>query len=244
MAKHETSLSLPPRWADDSLSAFIDQAFRNTLATFVHKRSETELLIEIDESFMKIGSNLLNPSDVIGALLLLRSHSAFRAACRLAMSGQISDALPSMRACLEYALYALHINSNPPQGELWIRRHDDDASLRAVRREFTYSNVIKTLRLRNAALCSTIEVLYERTIDFGGHPNERAVTGSMTMSRADDRIEMQQIYLHGDSLLLDHGLKTTAQVGLGSLCIFGYLFKERFEILRVQPVIDELKAKL
>lgn len=244
MAKHETSLSLPPRWADDSLSAFFDQAFKNVLGTFVRKQSETALLIEIDESFMKICSNLLNPSDVIGALLLFRSHSAFRAACRLAVSGQISDAFPSMRSCLECALYALHINANPPKGELWIRRHDDDNSLRDVRREFAYSNVVRTLRQRDAALCSSIEDLYDRTIDFGGHPNERAVTGSMNMTKADGRIEMEQIYLHDDSLFLGHGLKSTAQVGLGSLCVFSHLFKERFAILGIQFTIDTLKAKL
>jgi hypothetical protein len=240
MSDQETSMPLPPYWGDDSLSFFIDQAFKNALATFVRKQAGTALLIEIDENFMNIAKNLLNSGDALGAIFLLRSHSAFRAACRLAMSGQTSDAFPSMRACLEYALYALHANLNPSEGETWIRRHDDEESLKAVRREFTYSNVIGTLNSVDKKLCSIVKGLYERTIDFGAHPNERALTSSMMMKKGKDNIEIQQIYLHGDSLALDHGLKTTAQVGLGSLCVFQFIFKERFAILGIDQAIDQL----
>ena len=117
-------MSLPPRWSDDPLSAFLDQAFKNTLATFVHKHAGFDLLSHIDRSFLRIGENLVNPPDILGAVLLLRSHSAFRAACRLTLSGQVTDAFPPLRACLEYALYALHISQNNCLGEVWLRRHD------------------------------------------------------------------------------------------------------------------------
>jgi hypothetical protein len=160
------------------------------------------------------------------------------------MSGQLPDAFPSMRSCLEYPLYALHINLNPTVGEIWLRRHDDAHSLRAAQHEFKYSTVINTLRVRDDRLCLIVKRLYKRTIDFGGHPNERAVTGSMEITESEGGLQFQQIYLHQDSLSLDHGVKTTAQVGLGSLCIFRFLFKERFEILGLQPVIDRLRARL
>lgn len=237
-------MRLPPYWGDESLSAFVDQAFKNVLATFVGKKPGFGLLVRIDQSFLKIGENLLNPPDLFGGLLLLRSHSAFRAACRLAMSGQIPEAFPVLRTCLEYSLYALHINRKPELGELWLRRHDDKDLMRAVRREFTHSNVMSTLRERDQDLSRIIEDLYERTIDFGGHPNERAITGSMILKRKKDRIELQQIYLHGDSLSLDYALKSTAQVGLGSLCVFRHIFRERFDILGVSDVIGELRRCL
>jgi len=119
MAHHETSMSLPPRWGDDSLSSFLDMAYKNVLATFVRKRRGhgVDLLIRIDQSFLRVGENLVNPSDTLGAVLLLRSHSAFRAACSLSMSGQVTEAFPVLRACLEYSLYALHINRQPDLGE-------------------------------------------------------------------------------------------------------------------------------
>jgi hypothetical protein len=130
MARHETSMRLPPRWGDDALSSFLNQAFQNTLATFVRKRQSFEMLLRIDESFLKIGENLSNPAGILGATLLLGSHSAFRAACRLATSGQAPESFPVLRACLEYALYALHINSNEPLREVWMRRHDNDKAKR------------------------------------------------------------------------------------------------------------------
>ena len=237
-------MCLPPRWGDDSLSSFLDQAFKNTLATFVRKHQGFELLLRIDSSFLRIGENLVNPPDILGAALLLRSHSAFRAACRLATSGQAPDAFPVLRACLEYALYALHIDSNQPLGEVWMKRHDDDDAKRRVRREFQHVAVLETLRARDATLHPIIEQLYQRAIDFGAHPNERAMTGSMLLEEQPDRVELQQIYLHGDSLSLDHVIKTTAQVGLGSLCILRHIFRHRFEILGLEDVLDQLRREL
>lgn len=244
MAAHETTMSLPPRWGDDRLSSFVDQAFKNSLASFVQKHARFAVLERVDQNFLRIGENLINPPDLFGALLLLRAHSAFRGACRLSMSGQVPDAFPILRACLEYSLYALHINTTPALGEVWLRRHDDAASLRRVRQEFTNAAVMATLRNRDANLFPIIDQLYERSIDFGAHPNERAITGSMAIERQPGRVEIQQIYLHGDSLSLDHGLKTTAQVGLGSLCIFQHIFLERFRLLGIQDMLDQLRREL
>ena len=122
--------------------------------------------------------------------------------------------------------------------------HDDSASHQAVRREFKTFILMKTLRSRDRHLCSTIENLYDRTIDFGGHPNERAVTGSMEIKEENKETVFMQIQLHGDSLSLDYALKTTAQIGLGSLCIFQMLFKERFQILGLNSAVERLRAQL
>jgi hypothetical protein len=233
-------MSLPPHWADDSLSAFLDQAFRNTLATFVHKSSASGILVKIDQCYMRVGENLHHPSNVLGALLFLRSHSAFRAACRLSMSGQVADAFPSMRTCLEYALYALHIVTNPATGEKWLRRHGDTQSHKICREEFKHSNIILSLRKHDQRLYSIVEQLYNTTIDFGAHPNERAITGSMEITEK----EMQQIYLHSDSLSLEYGLKMSARVGLGSLHILRLVFKERFELLGIGPKLNRLRKQL
>ena len=64
------------------------------------------------------------------------------------------------------------------------------------------------------------------------------------IARQPGRVEIQQNYLHGDSLSLDHGLKTTAQAGLGSLCLFQHIFLERFRILGIQDMIDQLRREL
>ena len=237
-------MHLPPNWGDDALSSFLSQAFRNTLARFVRKGQGFQMLARVDRSFLKIGTNLVNPPDLLGATLLLRSHSALRAACRLATSGQVPETFPVLRACLEYALYALHINSDQTLGETWMRRHDNADANRRVRRDFQHVIVMKTLRARAEKLHLIIEKLYERAVDFGADPNERAIIGSMTLEDRPDGVVLQQIYLHEDSLSLDHVIKTSAQIGLGSLCILRHIFRERFEILGLQDAIDQLRREL
>ncbi len=244
MTADENSLSLPPRWGKDCLSFFVSNAFTNCLATFVNKKPQYNVLLQIDQCFMKVGENLINPTDELAALLLLRSHSAYRAACRLALSGQATDSFPSLRSCIEYGLYALHINQNPNLGEIWLRRHDNEEAKKLSRQSFPHVEVAKSLKVLGAKLHETIEKLYERTIDFGAHPNEMAITGSMTITEKEGRKEYAQIYLHADSLALEHVLKTTAQVGLGSLCIFYPIFKEKFDLLGIRDTIDELKKIL
>ena len=75
---------------------------------------------------------------------------------------------------------------------------------------------MKTLRARDANLHPTIEQLYERTIDFGAHPNELAVAGSMEVREGPGRRLFEQKYLDGDSKALDHVIKTTAQASVVS----------------------------
>lgn len=67
--------------------------------------------------------------------------------------------------------------------------------------------------------------LYQRTIDFGGHPNERSVTGNMKMVEEPDRRTMLAILQHGDGVELDHALKTVAQCGMVSLEMLQVVFK-------------------
>jgi hypothetical protein len=62
------------------------------------------------------------------------------------MSGQAVETYVVLRSCIEYAVYALHINKNPNLTELWLRRHDDGASTRSMRRQFEHVRVIKTLQ--------------------------------------------------------------------------------------------------
>lgn len=132
MPAHETTMKLPQRWGDDELSKFATDAFKNSLATFVHKREETQLLVAVDKCFHLIAQNLSNPPNFLVAIFLARSHSAFRAAARLATSGQIPESYVLLRSCIEYALYGLHIHINSEAAETWILRHDDESAQKSV----------------------------------------------------------------------------------------------------------------
>ncbi len=173
------NIQLPPDWDSDPISHFIQLSIQNIFATFHNMKEEYQDLKGINECFQKIIDHLLNTPNFLEALFLLRAHSAYYAACRLAMSGQVPETFVILRSCLENALYALHIKNNPASGEVWLKRHDDENSLRATRNEFKYGNIIETLAKADSSLHATAKLLYERTIDFGAHPNERAMTSKL-----------------------------------------------------------------
>jgi hypothetical protein len=88
------------------------------------------------------------------------------------------------------------------------------------------------------------EDLYQRTIDFGGHPNERSVTGSMKMLEEPERRVMLAIFLHGDDAALDMALKSVAQCAMVSLEMLQVLYNAKFEILRINEAMLELRKGL
>ncbi len=244
MTTAESTKPLPSKWAADSLSDHIDAAFGNSLATFVHKKPQYSILLTVDNCFLEITQNLSVTGELLEPLFLIRSHSAFRAGCQLAMSGQCTESFCVFRSCLEFALYGLSIAKNKSLGEIWLHRHRDDESNKQVRREFSYRAVISVLKDVDPELCKTVNMLYERTIDFGGHPNERSITSNITMNMDDGDALIKQYYLLGDTLALDHGLKSAAQIGLSSLYIFRHIFREKFDILDVTTTLDQLRGHL
>ena len=240
----EKTLPPPPGWAADSLTEFIETAHRNRFATFHNKKDWSKRLVNLDSCFMQIAKDWLNPRHPLTPLFFLRCHSAYRAACEHAMAGQVTDTYPQIRTCLEYAGYALHIHKNPELAEMWLRRHDDETAKGAVRNEFKVSNVRATIEKANRRTGKVFDELYEQAIDFGGHPNERSITGSLKITDLGDRKLFESLYLHPNGLPLVHTLKTTAQTGVCALEILQAVFPERFELLGVRAQLLELRKGL
>jgi hypothetical protein len=85
------------------------------------------------------------------------------------------------------------------------------------------------------------EQLYQRSIDFGGHPNERSVTGSMKMNKQPDRREMLAVMLHGDDVAFNAALKSVAQCAMVSLEMLQAVFNARFELLGINAAMIEFR---
>jgi hypothetical protein len=230
---------VPPGWGHDELSKFWDAARNNQIATFVRKGPAYSKLARIDALFCAISKDWLNPSDEIAALLLLRTHSAFRTA-----AGQAAEAYVLNRSVLENAAYALHLNKNPALRKVWLDRHVDAGSLEASANSLSHRKVQKTVTQANRHAGERFEKLYQQTIDFGGHPNERSVTGNMKMQKQPGRREMLAILQHGDGVQLDAILKATAQCGLCSLEILQAIFNPRFELLGINAAMLDLRRGL
>jgi len=232
---------LPPGWGDDGLSAFLETARGNQLATFNNKRSKYTLLQDIDDCFAKIAQNLDNPKNLLSAGLLYRSHSAYRAACGTAMAGFSPETFVLLRSCLEYAGYGLLIFRTPSLGEVWLRRHEDSKTLAATRNQFTAGAVERTVAATDAGLGRVYSHLYQASVDFGAHPNERGVTSSMTKQKTEAEERYLFVYLHQNGLAVDHALLFARQVGLCSLLIFQNVFPERFMLLGLRDKLIELR---
>ena len=116
--------------------------------------------------------------------------------------------------------------------------------MKAVKREFKIKKVRATIAAANQHTARVFDELYQRSIDFGAHPNERSVTGSMSITDVDAGKRFDSVYLHGDGLALDHALRATAQAGVCALEILSEVFPARFELLGVRAEVLELRKGL
>lgn len=235
---------LPSSWGKDSLTSHIDIAIDNIFATSVKNKTEYPYLPEIDGCYHLIAGALNNPPGFLEGFFLMRSHAAYRGSAMLAMSGHNPETYPVIRNCLENALYALHINQNEGLDVIWLNRHENEKSEKTVRSEFSHGNVIKTLQNIDEDNYNAASIFYKRTIDYGAHPNERSMTGSMSTKEEGKNKYFMQDYLSGGTMIHRQALKTCAQIGLCSLLIFERIYTERFAILGITERINNLKAQL
>jgi len=223
------------------LSHFIGLAQQNEHASFANKKNAYRLISNIDDIYHGLGENLINTKQVIPAMLYLRAHSAYRAGVRLALSGEVAESFLLGRSCIEYSLYAFHISSTQEAGTIWLQRHESEEIRKQCRREFTHKNVLATLQSVDSDLAELVADKYEQSIDFGGHPNERAVTSALQFIETDKGINLKQLYLVGDSPSLDHGLQNIADVGLAGLYILRRIWPERFNILGITEKLKRFR---
>jgi hypothetical protein len=233
----------PPGWGEDGLTTFWDAARCNQFGTFVNKPIYRKMAA-IDNLFATISKGWLNPDDEIAAMLLLRCHAAFRAAAGLAAAGQVAESFPMNRTVLEYAAYALHLHRNADVRKIWLDRHKDTAGMEASRDALSHKKIKKTLEAANRHAAERFENLYEWTIDFGAHPNERSVTGNMKMIEDKGGREMLAIMQHGDGPQLEAALVTTARCGMCALEILQVVFNARFELLGINAAMLEVRKGL
>ncbi len=149
-----------------------------------------------------------------------------------------------IRVTLEYAGYALHMVKNCDLENVWLRRHDDEATLKVAKTAFLVSEVRKSIERANRKAAEVFDHLYQQAIDMGAHPNERAVTGNMDIVSAGSDEEWRQIYLHRPGLQLDYALKVTARAGVCALEVLQEAFGPRFELLGVRYKILDLRKGL
>jgi hypothetical protein len=128
----------------------------------------------------------------------------------------------------------LYLARNPASREVWLRRHDDDESKRRVGQEFRISALLQHAATIDPAEGAVAQTLYERTIDYGAHPNEMALMQTLNLDRKPTEVRFTVSYLQGLGLPMQLSLKSAAQIGVCTLALFRLLLPERFAILGIE----------
>jgi hypothetical protein len=234
----------PRDWGADTLAKFIDTSRRNVFASFVRLPSAYRRLAEIDKGFRLIGENLTNPPDWFVSLFLLRTHSSYLGGAHLALAGQLPESYMLLRGSLENAVYGFYFHLTPDSHERWLRRHDSPQTQKVVQDEFRIRALLRLLKTHDQKLGQVVTTLYEQTIDYGGHPNERAVTQmvKLTQNEGERRIDMN--YLTGHTSGMDLALKSAMRVGVCGLKIFRHEYPERYDLIGLTERLGELEQDL
>ncbi|WP_439612634.1 hypothetical protein [Reyranella sp.] len=240
----EVKRLLPVRWGSDPLSAFWEAASGNTVANFVHASPELQLLHRVDALLARAAENLIEPKNWLVALLLLRTHSAYRAATLVATAGMPTDTYPILRTILETAGYALLIHRDSKLAEVWLRRDEGAKEKQAVRNTFTPRAIKGALQQIDPGLLQVFDSLYEYCIDFGAHPNEKALTANLSMSEVGKTKHYKVQYLHGNTTFVVGGMKNLARAGLFALFAFQHTMTARFQILGLKDHMNALRGQL
>jgi hypothetical protein len=237
----ELNKNIPLHWGDDSLSKFIEMAQHNTFATFANFPHQYKILNNIHDVYISVIDNLPKSQDFFAYFFILKAHSAYLGGVRFAISGQCAEAYMVLRGCLESAIYGLYLSRNKGSQEVWLNRHENEESLKRVKNEFKMFNLFNELESVDPAIHKTTRLLYERTIDYGAHPNELALTSLLRKTEEEDKIKFDLDYLTDNTPAFQLVMETTAQVGLCALYIFKNIYKERFDILGISEKLDRFR---
>jgi hypothetical protein len=219
------SLPRPEAWRQGALFPFIEECWSNTVGVVGNNNIVASRLTAIDAIFEETHHNLKPAkwTQIVPALLMLRAFSAFRAGVMVAMSLP-ADSYPLQRSCLESAGYARLIASETELGAMWLQR-DDEPKL--FRQRFTNGAVRNAIAANDDRLATIYQELYERSIDFGAHPNEKGVLSNV-LKESVGTGTLQFWMLAGDGPPLQHALRTCAQIGICSLRVLNLVFAEQF----------------
>jgi len=235
-----SNFKVPNDWGKDSLTEFIDAANQNTYSISVHYKNWFNTFRRIDSLFLKFTQNSINLPNFYEPFFLIRAHSSYRAAIRLATSGQISEAFSLLRGCLEYALYGFYFSKHPAEIQTWINRDENEAGKKKARKNLATGTMIYHLTQNDKFIGEIVRHLYEITIDVGAHPNRKTITLAMQRTDTEDSVIYHQAQLNTENLQMVFCLKSTVQVGICLLKIFRLVFPERFDILGISDEVEKI----
>lgn len=228
----------PQGWGDDKITNFLDKVRENSFATFVQSRELLARLININEIFWSAIEYMNYSKNWFELLFFLKAHSSFLSAIGLAIGTQIPEAFMVLRGALENSFYGLYIHKNPELAEIWLRRHESEADKKVVKEKFRIGDMLSLLENLDYKSGKIARLLYDRTIDYGAHPNERSLSSMLKQSKTGSDVDFKLNYLTDEPVMIELCLKSSAQVGILCLRILKLILPERFQITGLSEKLD------
>jgi hypothetical protein len=227
-------------WGADEITRFLQVVNSNQMASVAKYSEPYDLMRRINDCFSIAGNNLVNPKPTMTGPLFLRCQYAYKTIVGMALAGQVVEAFVMMRSCLEYAGYALVMFQDPTLEEVFLKRHFDDASMKNYKLKFKISEVTRFIANFNPKLAEMFRDFYDRSINFGAHPNPSGVLSAVEWQENG----LLTLALSADEKMLFHAMKNAAQVGLAGLFVFQHIFKAEFESRGISREMELLCEKL
>ena len=111
----------------------------------------------------------------IAGFLAMNSYMLLLSAVRQALSGHLVAVFPVVRTALESACYAYLIAHDEAIGNIWLNRHTTRSALDKCRRTLSVKKALDALKSNYPEMAEYVMANYEIAIDFGAHPNKKAV---------------------------------------------------------------------
>ena len=229
---------------DTSLAHFLETIHRNQQCVQDRFPERYRTIQRVDDCFAAgAAKHLGDVKPMFTGPMFLRSHYAYKTAAGMTLAGQFCESFVLMRSCLEYAGYAIRLFADPSLEEVFLNRHTDKASKNALRKNFEISTITNAISGFDKNLSGIFKDMYDRSIDFGGHPNPHGMLGSSNIDKDNDEqiTSMSTFALAINPKTIEFAMHKVAQVGLTTLCIFELMFKGKFELLGIRAKIDALK---
>lgn len=234
----------PVGWGNNSFSEFMIAAEENGYATFQKEKAYYDKLSTCHNIFNKAIDSMHNSEYWFELLFFIKAHSAFMAASRLGLATQVTEASPIIRSIIENSLYGYFLHKHPEYHEIWLKRHESEAAKKEVKKVFNIRTMIDELKSSDAKLGEIAETLYEQSIDYGAHPNERGLTAALKYTKSEESIRYDVVHLTNDPVPIRFCLKFIAQSAILSLKILQLILPERLRIVNIDLEIDRISKDL
>lgn len=246
---------LPPHeWENYELLRFFNLCRDNQFASFVVADTKplVEKLLHIDAAHHlalddwrgSTSDEFYKDGHQFAALMLIRSHSAFRAAAMVSMSGMVSETFALARTTVEWAAYACRIAENENAFRAWIDREDNETTLRKCISEFSHRKLLESLGRTSDQLILPFETIYETSINYGAHPNVFGAFAGMVINETGNDLSLTAQYLQPPEIELKLALKTVCRAGFFPLAVMSFLFPKRLVETSVAERMSNLSSGL